>query len=116
MDWHQIKVWLSATTGLSMDALHVHAGVICLVAVALLLRRRLSSPWPWLVVAVVVLINEVYDYRYEIWPVREMQRDEAVRDIWNTLLLPTLILLLARFTPSLFREPVEAEPSAPDPG
>jgi ABC-type dipeptide/oligopeptide/nickel transport system permease component len=104
MDWFELKQWLSLSTGLGMDALHVHAGVLVQILAALLLRRRLSSPIPWLIVLVLVLLNEWYDYDYEIWPDRGMQRAEGFRDAWNTLLLPTLILLLARFAPRLFGE------------
>ena len=116
MDWHQVKEWLSATSGLDMDALHVYAGVLCQIAAALLLRRRLSSPWPLLVIAAIVIANEVYDYRYEVWPDRAIQRAESYRDIWNTLLLPTILLLIVRFVPCLFSEPSPAEASAADPG
>lgn len=105
MDWFQFKQMLSIASGLNMDALHVHAGLLCQIVAALLMRRRLSSPWPWLVVLALVVANEYYDYRYEIWPDRAMQRAEGIRDAWNTLLLPTLILLLVRFVPRLFVAP-----------
>ncbi|TFI59917.1 hypothetical protein E2493_01300 [Sphingomonas parva] len=111
MDWHLTKEWLSATTHLDMDALHVHAGVLLQIAVALLLRKRLSSPWPWLAVLAVTLANEIYDYRYEVWPNRGDQRAESLRDLWNTLLLPSVILVIARYLPSLFSAQArEAEP------
>ena len=102
MDWFHFKQMLSVASGLNMDALHVHAGILCQILAALLLRRRLSSPWPWLVVLLLVVANEYYDYRYETWPDRGEQRAEAVRDTWNTLLLPTLVMLLVRFAPRLF--------------
>ena len=112
MDWHQIKVWISGTSGLDMDSLHVHVGVLAQVAIAFVLRRRLSSVWPWLAVAAAVLANEAYDYHYEVWPTRREQLLESVKDVWNTLLLPSVLLLLARFAPGLF----VAAPSAADPG
>ena len=102
MDWHLVKQWLSGASGLDMDSLHVHAGVLAQVAVALVLRRRLSSGWPWLAVATAVLANEYYDFQYEVWPTREDQFFESVKDVWNTMLLPSVLLLLARFAPGLF--------------
>jgi hypothetical protein len=105
MDWFQLKQMLSIASGLNMDALHVHAGLLCQILAALVLRRRLSSPWPWLVVLALVAANEYYDYLYETWPDRGEQQAEAVRDAWNTLLLPTLIMLLVRFVPGLFAVP-----------
>jgi len=102
MNWYGVKEWLAEASGLGMDALHVHAGVLGLIAFAILLRRRLSSPWPWLAVAAVTFANEYYDLRYEVWPNRDDQLGESARDVWTTLLLPTLLLMLARFAPALF--------------
>jgi len=110
MDWHQIKEWLEHASGLDMDALHVHAGILAQLAIALIIRRPLRSPWPWLAVLAAVLVNEAYDYRYEIWPNRGDQFAESVRDAWNTMAMPTLILLVARFYPRLIVG------SASDPG
>jgi hypothetical protein len=101
MGWYDVKTWLEATSGLDMDALHVHAGVLCQLAAALLLRRPLSSVWPWLVVLVAVAANEAYDMQLEVWPNRDDQVLESIKDAWNTLLLPTLLLLVARFAPWL---------------
>jgi hypothetical protein len=101
MDWHDLKQWLELASGLDMDALHVHAGVLLQILAALLLRRPLSSPLPWLFVLAAILANEVYDYRYEVWPQRSEQVAEAVRDVWNTMLVPTLILIVARYFPRL---------------
>ena len=102
LDWHGIKQWISGTSGLDMDSLHIHIGVLAQVAVAFVLRRRLSSMWPWLAVAAAVLANEAYDFHYETWPTRSEQVMEGVKDLWNTMLLPTVLLLLARFAPGLF--------------
>jgi len=110
MDWHQVKLWISGASGLDMDALHVHVGVLAQVGIALLLRKRLSSPWPWLVLAATALANEFYDFQYEVWPTRWQQFLESVKDVWNTMLLPTVILLLARFAPGLFATPSVADP------
>jgi hypothetical protein len=101
MDWHYTKVWLEQASGLNMDALHVHAGIALQILFALILRRPLSSPWPWLGVAAAEAANEYYDLAYEVWPDRAIQVAEGVRDLWNTLLIPTLLLLLSRYAPRL---------------
>ena len=103
MDWHQVKVWLETAAGLDMDALHVHGGVLLQIVAAILLRKPLSSPWPWLVVLGAECANEFYDYTYEVWPgaERQLQLAEGVRDLWNTMVIPSLILILARWSPAL---------------
>lgn len=104
MDWHEIKVWLEQASKLDMDALHIYAGLLLQIAFALVFRRSLRSPIPWLAVLAAILANEYYDYRYEVWPDvdRPLQRVEGIKDVWNTMLLPTALLLLARFHPRLF--------------
>lgn len=101
MSWWDMKVWLAEWTGLHMDALHVHAGMIGLLLAALVLRRSLASPWPWLMLLAAELANEYYDLAKETWPDRAYQYDESFRDLWNTMLIPTLLLVAARFAPRL---------------
>lgn len=102
MDWHALKQWLETTSGLDMDALHVHAGILGQIGVALIFRKSLRDPLPWLAVLVAIIGNEVYDLHYEVWPTRDAQIAESAKDVWNTMLMPTLLMLLARFKPSLF--------------
>jgi len=117
MDWHHIKDMIEQASGLDMDSLHVHAGVLGQMAAALLLRRPLRSLVPWLLVLAAVTANEIYDYNYEIWRDRDAQLAGGIRDAWNTMLLPTLILLAARFYPRLFTgAPAKPDESPSDPG
>lgn len=101
MDWYQLKHMLSLSSGLHMDALHVHVGVLAQLAAAAVLRRSLASPWPWLALSAGLCANEWFDLAYETWPDRDEQWAESIRDGWNTMLLPTILLLLARFAPGL---------------
>jgi hypothetical protein len=108
MDWYDVKQYAEQLLGLDMDALHVYAGVLGQILAALVLRRSLASPWPWLAVLIATVANEWFDLGYEVWPNREMQYAASFRDLWNTMLLPTLLLVLTRLTPGLFR-PSRAE-------
>jgi hypothetical protein len=101
MNWYGIKVWLETASGLNMDALHVHAGLLVQLGAALILRRSLKSPLPWLVVPIAILANEIYDLTYEIWPTRGAQIGQSIKDIWNTMLVPTLLLVTAWIAPWL---------------
>ncbi len=101
MQWIELKQWLELSTGLDRDSLHIYAGVGVQLIAALFCRRSLGSSIPWLLVGVVALINEYSDYSNfpEASHVRQEFYDEAIRDIWNTLLLPSALLLIARFWP-----------------
>jgi len=116
-DWHHIKEWIERAAGLNMDALHIHVGLAILVLAALILRKPLRSPIPWLVLLALELANEYYDWTYEIWPGpdRQLQAAEGIRDIWNTMAVPTFLLVASRFFPGLFTGRRKTA-SAADPG
>lgn len=116
--WYEAKQFLQHSAGISMDALHVLAGVIALIIFAILVRRPLSSWVPLLLVLAVVLINEASDLWVEQWPSPGMQYGESARDILVTMLLPTLLLVAARRLPRLFASPAAPSPPPPpsDPG
>jgi hypothetical protein len=118
MDWYQVKQSVVLFTGLHMDALHVHIGVLAQLLTAMVLRRSLASPVPWLLLLAAVGANEWFDLSYESWPgsERERQYEESIRDGWNTMLLPTLLLLLSRWAPGLLVpwRPTEAAPADDD--
>ena len=122
MDWFEIKNWLETATGLDRDSLHIYAGVGVQLFVALFLRRSLASPVPWFFVVAAALINEYYDYSLVPEPLHgeQMYFEGAVTDIWNTLLLPSLLLVIARFWPRWLTgapvqegEPEELEATVP---
>ena len=101
LDWYQVKLFAERSTGVSMDALHIIAGVLLQLLVAALFRRSLASPIPLLAVLALEIVNEANDFRVEIWPDPGMQFGEAAKDIVLTMLIPTLIFLIARRRPKL---------------
>jgi hypothetical protein len=99
--WFEIKELVRTSSGWPMDTLHVMGGVILQLAVAALLRTSLASKWPWLTVLLLELANEGYDLWLERWPSLGMQLGEGLRDLVGTMLLPTLLWLIARRRPRL---------------
>ena len=103
--WYEAKQFLQQLAAVSMDALHVLAGVVALIVFALLLRRPLSSWLPWSLVLALALMNEASDLWVEQWPSPGMQYGESASDIFVTMLLPTLLLRAVRRLPRLFASP-----------
>lgn len=101
--WHEAKLFVEHSIGFSLDALHVLAGVIVLIAVALLLRKPISNGWPWSIVLAATLANELVDLWVEQWPSPGMQYGESAKDLLLTMFVPTLLLLTARKLPGLYR-------------
>lgn len=115
MHWSQFKIALSDMVGVSQDALHVMVGVAIQLLVALILRRRVSSIIPWLVLLVIECANEWADLSLEIWPNRMDQWHESAKDLTITMTVPTILLLAVRFAPGLFRAGSDAGVVPPRP-
>lgn len=117
MNWYEIKHSVELFTGLNEDALHVHVGVLSQLLMALILRRSVASPVPLLILLAAVGANEWFDLTYEIWPShhRALQFEESIHDAWNTMLLPTVLLLLSRLRPELLVRRAPAAEDRPEP-
>lgn len=96
MDYADAKTLLSELSGLSKDALHVHAALLLYLIAGLLWRRGFASPRPWLTVAAVTIVNEGYDLWHQEAHGEPARWYESVRDLLNTLVWPTLFLIGAR--------------------
>lgn len=99
--WYEVKELVRHSTGWPMDTLHVMGGVLLQLVLAALLRTSLASKWPWLIVLLLELANEAYDLWFERWPSLPMQVGEGLRDLIGTMLLPTILLWVARNRPRL---------------
>lgn len=107
MEWISLKAELVQATGLQRDALHIYGAVLLQALCALLLRRTLAHPLPWLVALIASVANEWTDLTAETWPgdFRTMQYWESIHDIVNTVALPTVLLIAVRYVPRLFTKP-----------
>jgi diacylglycerol kinase len=103
-DWYQVKLFIEHATGFSMDALHVIVGVLLQLAFAFLFKSSVARALPLLSVLALELVNEASDFRVEIWPQPGMQFGESAKDVILTMVLPTLIFLVARYRPKLLAQ------------
>lgn len=117
MQWIEAKNYLEQFSGLDRDSLHIYAGVGIQLIGALAFRRRLASPFPWLMVLLAALANEYNDLSYaaEVTGAAAGGYGESISDIWNTISLPTILLVIANIWPNWLvpRPKVEAINSAP---
>jgi hypothetical protein len=102
MSWYETKMFIEHASLFSSDALHVIVGVLVWILAALLLRRRLTDWLPLLVLAALVVLNEATDLWVERWPDAAMQYGESAKDMLLTLMLPAVLMSVARLRPGLF--------------
>jgi hypothetical protein len=92
------KMAVEHNAAFSDDALHILGGVILQLGFAFVFRTSLRSWGPWLFVLTLELINEVNDLHMSAWA---NFWGESAKDLLLTMLLPTLLLVIARTKPHL---------------
>jgi hypothetical protein len=93
-----LKIWIEQFTGLEKDALHVHLALLIYVVAVAVFRNSRRSRFPWLVVLVIELGNEFMDVRRHEPALGPYHWHESFKDLWNTMLWPTALLVLGRYT------------------
>jgi hypothetical protein len=111
-EFQQLKLLLLDGTGLGKDAMHVHIGLALFVATRLAWRWRGGWLTAWLVALAAALTGEWLDAREELRVGLPMPDEAHWHDIWNTMLWPTLLLLVGRWLEPR-AGPVAAAPPAP---
>jgi hypothetical protein len=101
LGWYQVKLFIEHASGVSLDALHILLGSAIFILAAQILGRSVASPLPWFTTLLLEIGNEVYDFMIELWPDPGSQLGEAAKDIVLTMALPTLLMCIARWRPSL---------------
>lgn len=105
LSWSEWKLFFERLTDVSSDSLHVISGVTFLLLASAIVKRPVSSWRPWLVVLLLTAVNEASDLWIDRWPHLGMQVGESAKDILLTMVLPTMLLLSARFLPRLYLDP-----------
>lgn len=101
--WYQGKLFIEHSLSISHDSLHIIVGVLVWLVAALLLRRPVTSWRPWLWLCALILWNEVVDLWIERWPNAGQQYGEGAKDLLLTMIVPTILMVAARYRPDLFR-------------
>ena len=104
--WYEAKTFIEHAIFFSSDALHVLVGMVAWVAIAMIWRRPLSNWRPWFALLVLLILNEAVDLWVERWPDLAMQYGESAKDLLLTMVLPTLVMILARSQSWLFSRSV----------
>ena len=94
-------------TGLDKDALHVYAGLIVIIGVRMVWRRRGGWVLGWLLALAIALAVEWLDIRAELVAANLHPDAEHWKDIWNTMFWPSVLLILGqRLQPRKKDEPM----------
>jgi hypothetical protein len=100
-----MKLRIEQFTGLEKDALHVHAALIVYIGAVFLFRNSRRSRFPWLLILAVEIVNEALDVRRHDPALGPFPWGDSAKDLWNTMLWPTVLLVLGRYTNWFARRP-----------
>lgn len=110
MTYHDFKAALEIYTGLEKDALHIHGALLLYILAMFAFRQKRRSRVPWMFVLAVELANEALDLRRGYLSSGEAPWAEAAKDLWNTMLWPTVLLFVGRYTRLFQHRSREAAP------
>ena len=85
-------------TNLGKDALHIHVGMIVMLLVVLVWKKPLSDWRPLAAVALASVAGEIWDVIDTLSHGGKPRWNANWKDVWNTMLWPSVLFGLARFT------------------
>ncbi len=98
MSYSDLKTLVEQYSGLERDALHIHAAILLYLMSMGLFRKSRRSRIPWLVVLGLELANEAIDITHTPSSDPQAVLTGSLKDLWNTMLWPTVLLFLGRYT------------------
>ena len=110
----EMKELIERYTGLERDALHIHAALLVYILAMAIFRQTRRSRIPWLVVLVAEVANEANDLTINWADGPEWALSASFKDLWNTMLWPTVLLFVGRYT-NWFRSKHELAPRVVEP-
>lgn len=99
----QTKLFLVENLHLAKDALHIYVALIVFLGSCLLFKWKASRWKPWLAVLAAALLGEAWDLRDAVVYDTGVNLWVNWKDVWNTMLVPTVLMLAARYS-GVFRK------------
>ena len=90
------KVKTVALLGINADAVHIYAGVVSFLFLAVVYRKQRPKLWMLIPGLLASLLIEVLDYHYWMQTVGYFEWQKSLLDILNTNLLPFILFVLLR--------------------
>jgi len=104
LTFYELKILILEITYLSRDAMHVHVGMAIFILVWLLWRWRGARLIAWLAALAAALGGEWLDHQIVGEVVPDYIWTEHWRDIFSTMLWPTILSLFAGVLPYFMRK------------
>ncbi len=107
--FHDFKRFIIELTLLSRDAMHVHVGMAIFLLIWLLWRWRGARFVAWLGALLAAITGEWLDHQAIAYHITGPVWIEHWKDMFSTMLWPTILTLFIGFLPYVSRKKKEAE-------
>ncbi len=97
--FQEAKNWLTDSSGLARDALHIHMGLVIFFALHWIFAQRLGRFLPLVLLGCFVLLGELLDVLAAAGSGQPQDWVENLLDIWNTMFWPLLLVVYGRWGP-----------------
>lgn len=110
-----VKAILVLNTGLAKDALHIYVALGLFLGSCLIFGWKTRQWKPWMLVLLAAVVGEIWDISDQIWHKIPVDLLASRHDIWNTMLVPTVLMILSRYSTIFAAKPAAAEESGDQP-
>lgn len=115
LSWAESKLAFEQSVPVGDAWIHLIVGPVIFLLSALVMRKPISSWHPWFVVLALTMLNEIIDLVVGIWPRRTPRYGDTVSDFLLTMAIPTLLLVLARYSAGRKRRHAKGGPLRTEP-
>lgn len=97
-NFEALKFFLITLTGLAKDALHIYVALAIFLGSCLIFGWKTRQWRPWLLALFAAILGEVWDIQGNLEKAQELKLWGNWHDLWNTMLVPTVLVLLSRYS------------------
>ena len=96
--FQQTKLMIVDHLHLAKDALHIYVALIVFFGSCVCFKWKAKQWKPWFAVLAAALLGEAWDIRDSLTYGTPLALAGNWKDIWNTMLVPTVLMLLSRYS------------------
>lgn len=100
-----MKFFLIGLTGLAKDALHIYVALALFLGSCLIFGWKTRQWRPWLLVLFAAIVGEVWDLQTALENSQKIRLWQNWQDIWNTMLVPTVLIIVSRYSTIFSQKP-----------
>jgi len=109
-NFEAFKFFLIDLTDLAKDALHIYVALAIFLGSCLVFGWKTRQWRPWMLVLCAAILGEVWDIQAALDKAQRVRPWDNWHDIWNTMVVPTVLMITSRYSNIFAAGPAAAPP------